>query len=214
MMKQRRVRSPSASGAAAAVPAPAGETTEDDRALGLAIRAARLSRGRSLQRVAEAAGISVGLLSQIERGISSPSVRALRAICGALDVEVQALFGGEDAASAEAPRHILRVHQRRRLNLGGKGLVKDFLTAGNSGALQIMEIVLAPGGSSGLEPYHHVGEEGGVVLAGALELVIDGAVHRLGPGDAFCFESTLPHRFSNVADGETRVLWITTPPVW
>jgi transcriptional regulator with XRE-family HTH domain len=198
----------------ASVPHGTSEASENDRTLGLAVREARHARRLPLKLVADGANISVGLLSQIERGISSPSVRALRSICSVLDLPVHALFGGTQAAVEQEARRIVRVNQRRSVNFGSKGIVKEFLTAHDKGALQIMEIVLEPTGESGGEPYNHEGEEGGVVLEGHLELYIDGSVYRLGEGDAFCFESTLPHKFRNLANGPTRVLWITTPPVW
>lgn len=186
----------------------------EDRNLGLAVRQARQARGLSLKQVADGANISVGLLSQIERGISSPSVRALRAICGVLDLPVQALFGGEDANGSQEAHRIVRANQRRSVDFGSRGMVKEFLTVHDEGALQVMEIALEPGGGSGDDPYNHDGEECGVVLKGRLELYIDGSVYRLSEGDAFHFESALPHKFRNLANGRTRVLWITTPPVW
>ncbi len=186
---------------------------DDDRVLGLAVREARQARGLSLKQVAEGASVSVGLLSQIERGISSPSVRSLRAICAVLDLPVHALFGGQPADDPEA-RRIVRKSRRRVVSFGSKGFVKQFLSAHEGGALQIMEVVLAPDGGSGDRPYNHEGEEGGVVLQGRLELYIDGETYHLDEGDAFSFESMLPHKFRNLVEGTTRVLWITTPPVW
>lgn len=187
---------------------------DDDRALGLAVREARQMRGLSLKQVAEAASVSVGLLSQIERGISSPSVRALRSICTVLSLPVHALFGGQPAPDDPESRRIVRRARRRTVSFGSKGFVKEFLNAHDGGALQIIEVVLAPEGGSGERPYNHEGEEGGVVLEGRLELYVDGDLYQLEKGDAFCFESILPHKFRNLADGTTRVLWITTPPVW
>src|ERR1035437_6724279 len=72
----------------ASVPHGTSEASENDRILGLAVREARHARGLSLKLVADGANISVGLLSQIERGISSPSVRALRSIFSVLDLPV------------------------------------------------------------------------------------------------------------------------------
>lgn len=198
-------------------PTPAADppqNEEDDLSLGLAVRKARQARGLSLKQVADAANVSVGFLSQIERGISSPSVRALRAICAILDVPVLTLLGGNDTDTGLEARRIVRSGQRRRVDFGDKGMVKEFLTVHDQGMLQVMELTLEVNGGSGDDPYNHEGEECGVVLEGRLELYIDGQVYRLGEGDAFHFESASPHKFRNLATGRTRILWITTPPVW
>ncbi|MBL3569959.1 XRE family transcriptional regulator [Rhodovulum sulfidophilum] len=192
---------------------PAG-TVEADLSLGQAVRRARQGRDMSLKQVADGAGISVGLMSQIERGISSPSIRVLRAICGVLDIPVLSLFVWDDRPSEREARMIVRADRRRSVDFGDRGMVKSFLTAHDSGALQVMDIVLQPGGGSGEDAYRHVGEECGLVLVGSLEIWIDGHAFHLNEGDSFHFESVLPHKFRNLSDGRTRVLWITTPPVW
>ncbi|MDS9469924.1 cupin domain-containing protein [Paracoccus sp. MBLB3053] len=188
--------------------------TEDDRSLGLAVRAARKKSGRSLKQVADSAGISVGLLSQIERGISSPSVRVLRAVCVALDIPVLSLFDSGDQRSEREAQIIVRAGRRRSVDFGDRGFMKSFLNAHENGALQVMELVLQEGGGSGEDSYQHEGEECGLVVSGQIELAVDGDVFRLGPGDSFHFQSELPHRFRNLHAGETRVIWVTTPPVW
>lgn len=187
---------------------------DDDHALGLAVREIRRARGLSLKQVADGASISIGLLSQIERGISSPSIRALRGICAMLDVPVHALFESPESLVREDNRRIVRADRRRRLDFGAKAMVKELITPDEEGSLQVMEVILEPGGGSGEEPYDHEGEEVGVVLRGRLELYVDGTTYRLGEGDAFRFESRLPHMFRNAARGITRVLWIVTPPVY
>ncbi|MFC6761611.1 helix-turn-helix domain-containing protein [Sulfitobacter porphyrae] len=73
----------------------------DDTSLGEAVRQARKGRGLSLQIVAEGVGISTGLLSQIERGISSPSIRNLRAICEVIGIPFLSLFADADSADRE-----------------------------------------------------------------------------------------------------------------
>ncbi len=184
-----------------------------DVALGNAIRAARMERRLSLSAVAKSTGISVGLLSQIERGISSPSVRVLRGICKELDVPLDYLIEASDRTQDETGR-IIRVGSRRTVNFGSKKMVKEFLTTSDNSELQLMEIWLEVGGGSGEQPYTHEGEECGVVLEGRMELYVDGARYLLGEGDSFQFDSTLPHKFQNLADSMTRVLWVTTPAVW
>lgn len=188
--------------------------SEDDASLGLAVRIARQRREMSLKQVADGAGISVGLMSQIERGISSPSVRVLRAICAVLEIPVLSLFDRDGQHADREAQMIVRAGRRRSVDFGDRGFVKSFLNAHDGGALQVMELVLAEGGGSGDDAYRHDGEECGLVLSGSFELYVDGDLFRLNPGDAFHFESRLPHKFRNLHPGETRVLWITTPPVW
>lgn len=202
---------PSAENEAKLLSDPMGEM--DDISLGEAVRQARKGRGLSLQTVAEGVGISTGLLSQIERGISSPSIRNLRAICEVIGIPFLSLFAETDGASREAGV-IVREGRRRTVDFGDKGMVKSFLTAHDKGALQVMEIVLDPGGSSGEESYSHEGEECGVVLSGKLELWVEDDRFVLGEGDAFHFESRRPHRFRNLGNDQSRVMWVTTPPVW
>ncbi len=71
-----------------------------------------------------------------------------------------------------------------------------------------------PGSERGGEPYTHKGEEAGVVIQGALELWISGESFILREGDSFSFPSTEPHRYNNVHDGETVVIWAITPPTY
>lgn len=187
---------------------------EADAALGLTIRSFRQKHKLSLQQVAEQTNLSVGLLSQIERGISSPSIRVLRAICSVINLPVHELFTDHMDHNAHEARRIVRKQSRRHINFGSRGMIKEFLTAHDDGSLQVMEIFLEPGGGSGETPYEHEGEECGVILEGQMELFVDGTVHTLSEGDSFHFESTLPHKFRNPSDQKCRVLWATSPPVW
>lgn len=187
---------------------------EADAALGLTIRSSRQKQKLSLQQVSEQTNLSVGLLSQIERGISSPSIRVLRAICGAINLPVHELFTDDLDYNVLEARRIVRKQSRRHINFGSRGMIKEFLTAHDDGTLQVMEIFLEPGGGSGETPYEHEGEECGVVIEGQLELFVDGTVHTLSEGDSFHFESVLAHKFRNPSDEKCRVLWVTSPPVW
>lgn len=116
---------------AAACPAgtePAAGREEDapQDGIGPRLRARRKVRGLSLQLVAARAEVSIGQLSQIERGLSMPSVRSLRAICAALEMPVGWLFDG-DGAGPEDPVVVPR-HRRRVLDLGEKGMIKEMMT--------------------------------------------------------------------------------------
>jgi transcriptional regulator with XRE-family HTH domain len=182
--------------------------------LGFQIRAARKAKKLSLQQVADRSCLSISMLSQIERGVSSPSIRSLRSLCDALEVEPAHFFTNGAAPPATEIGKIVRKENRRTLKLPTKGISKEILTPATTGALELVLVTIEPGGSSGSEPYNHKGEDAGHVLAGALDLYIDEVQHRLRVGDSFRFKSSLPHRFGNPGTRQTKVLWVVTPPFY
>jgi transcriptional regulator with XRE-family HTH domain len=183
-----------------------------DRAVGQRLRDLRQDRGISLVELSKAAGLSIGFLSQIERGISSPSLKALASIADALGLPIAALFGagptGEDPGTV-----VIQAADRATMQLWRSGIVKQLLTpGGQTSALNVYMIVLEPGADTGIEPYAHQGEEAGLVLEGTLGLSVEAETWTLGPGDSFRFESSRPHRFANAGTVEARVVWVNALP--
>ena len=185
---------------------------EEDAAVGAQLRALRRARGLSLQQVADATDLSVGLISQVERGLSSPSVRALRSLADALGVTVGWLFHHGSPPPPEEAGIVLRQRHRRRMEFNGGEVTKELLSPDLDGQLEILVVKVVPGGSSGGVPYTHAGEEGGVVLEGELDLWVEDKLYRLAPGDSFRFLSTRPHHFANPGRVPAKVLWVITPP--
>jgi transcriptional regulator with XRE-family HTH domain len=181
--------------------------------IGTRIRGARLKKKLSLEQVSELTGLSISLISKIEREITAPSVRSLLALIGALDIPLEHLFDQTTDSSQESGL-VVRAGERRRLDFGEKRLVKELLTPQPIGSLELLMVILAPGGSTGDDIFSHNGEEAGMVLTGCLELWVDGQTFLLHPGDSFAFPSVKPHRFRNAAEVETRVLWVNTPPLY
>lgn len=189
---------------------PLAVTAEEpvDRAVGARIRSLRQARGLSLEQLCSAAGLSIGFLSQIERGISSPSLKALASLADALDLPIGALFGVVPSQEGGAGV-VVHVADRSTLQLWRSGIVKQLLTpGGQDAALNVYMVVLEPGADTGIDPYKHQGEEAGLVLEGELKLTVDDETWRLGPGDSFRFESSRPHRFGNSGTVETKVVWV------
>lgn len=186
--------------------------TEQTTALGRELRRLRLNKGLSIHAFAEMADVSAGLLSQIERGISSPSLRTLTKLRHALGVPLGALFEeGERQVLAES--HFIRRREARpKLDLGPHRLIKEMLSPHTASAMQIMILVIPPNGGSGDQPYNDEGEKAGLVLQGFLQLTIDGESFDLREGDSFQFDSMLPHRFRNFHRDAARVLWIIRKP--
>jgi transcriptional regulator with XRE-family HTH domain len=193
----------------------AGEIGADcDQWVGRQVRDLRKARRKSLKQLAEASGLSIGLLSQIERGTSSPSLRSLQAISAALDVSPIWFFNDGRVPPEEERDVVVRRGAGRKLELPHKKLTKELATPDLSGTLQMLIVNLEPQGTTGGETYWHDGEECGYVLEGELELWVGERHFHLGQGDSFRFASELPHRSLNPGTVTTRILWITSPPFY
>lgn len=198
----------------AADPGRAPNSTEDDRWLGLRLRSLRKERKMSIQALADRSGLSTGMLSQIERGLSTPSVKSLRLLAAALTVPIPWFFMAPEVESIAPSPHVVRRGRRRALKLAANGVMKELLTPSGPGVLEIYEIVLQPGCGSGAESYSHPGsEKAGVVVEGALRLWLDNAPTVLETGDSFRFPSHLAHRFDNCGTDLARVIWIVAARV-
>lgn len=182
--------------------------------LGRQVRSLRKAKGMSIQQLAERASLSIGMVSQIERCMASPSIRSLRGISEALGVPISWFFHEAAVADQEELGIIVRRNHRRLLRLPTNGVSKELLTPDLSGELEVLLATIEPGGTSGPELYTHEGEEAGYVIKGALNLWIKDRLYRLEEGDAFRFASTTPHRFENAADSQTQVLWVISPPLY
>ena len=180
-----------------------------DLAVGQRIRDLRHEHGLSLETIADRTDLSIGFLSQIERGLSSPSLRVLATLADVLGVGIAALFGsrpGDPASGGVVTRQL----QRAELTLWRTGISKQLLSpAGTENRLNLFLVHLEPGGNTGDELYTHDGEEAGLVLEGEMTLTVDTETWSLKAGDSFRFASRRPHRFSNPADdAKTVVLWV------
>jgi transcriptional regulator with XRE-family HTH domain len=196
----------------AADPAPAG--TDEDRWLGARLRSARKERKLSIQMLADRSSLSSAMVSQIERGLSTPSIRSLRLLGIALGMPMSWFFGGPPHEESGDSPYVVRRGNRRLLRLTPTGVMKELLTPTTPGLLEMYEICLAAGGTSGPEFYQHAqGEKAGLVVEGVLELFIDNQTQLLNEGDTFRFPSVLPHRFGNPGTTATRLIWVITPPV-
>lgn len=182
----------------------------DRRIDGRPLRRLRNERGLSLREASERTGLSVSFLSALERGMSGASIATLQRLTAAYGTTLQAQFG-----ESGAPRErLVRASERAALRLGDAAVRIEQLARGAT-QLEPQLFVLAPGATSD-GAYAHDGEEFLYLLSGAVTVWVgDTEKHRLTEvGDALTFPSTLPHRWRNDARGETRLLWINTPPTF
>jgi transcriptional regulator with XRE-family HTH domain len=176
--------------------------------LGARIRALRLARGETLRKLAAQAGVTESFLSQVERGVASPSIASVQRIARSLGTSIAELFATDDRAGI-----IVRADDRRRVVYQGLGAVDEFLTRATDGRLQVIMSTIQPGGGTGDEAYtHDSDEEVVVVLEGVLDLWVGQEHYRLETGDAVTHSSRVPHRNTNPGPGVARVLFCITPP--
>lgn len=186
------------------------EPSEAD-SIGMRLREERLKQGMTLGRLSEEAGLSIGALSQVERGLVSPTVRTIYAIAGVLGISPASVIdpiGAQAAAPEDSPFIVRRPVQPKVLDTNG--VTKLLATPVGHPRYKGYVVTIAPGGSSGENSYAHEGEEVGVVIAGSFSLQIEGRIYLLGPGDSFTFPSTLPHRFFNDGGVPAEVIWVNS----
>ena len=189
-------------------PASPGATATVGIDLGARIRSRRRARRATLRELAAEAGVTESFLSQVERGVASPSIASVQRIARALDTSIAELFAADERAGT-----VVRADDRRKIVYQGLGAVDEFLTRGTDGRLQVIYSTIQPGGGTGDEAYtHDSDEEVVVVLEGVLDLWVGPEHYRLETGDAVTHSSRVPHRNSNPGPGVARVLFCITPP--
>jgi len=187
-----------------------------DLVMGERIRALRRERSLSLMEIAQKTGYSVGYLSQIERGLSSPSLRTMVALGEAFGIGLSGLFAsGPSGSGAASDGVVVRAAERGRMDLWRTGIDKAILTPHDEAfGLDLYLMKLAPGGFSGEDFFAHAGEEAGTVIEGTMELNVEGNLWTLEAGDSFRFSSHRPHRYRNPSEtSPAQILWATYTPM-
>ena len=178
--------------------------------IGARLRELRKAKGLTLHDVAQAAGISVSYLSQIERNVSRLPIGVLKSISDALGVHMNWFFQCGGQGPAEERDIVVRATNRQNLSFTGLGITEELLSPNLSGPLEMLISTIQPGADS--EYYSHDGAEAGVVLSGTLDLWVADQHFVLRKGDSFAFPSTERHRCANKATSSLKVLWVITPP--
>ncbi|HEX8066392.1 MAG TPA: XRE family transcriptional regulator [Thermoleophilaceae bacterium] len=191
--------------AVAAAPQP------DPLQVGPRVRALREAMDLSLRDLGERAGVSAPMLSQVERGETSPTLAVAARIAAGLELSLSQLLRLDEAEGVT----VVRRGERRPGGSRARGHDYELLTPPLPGQrAEVSSHALAPGAATGGPddpPMHEPGSrETAVVTAGRLRLVCAGGAHDLGEGDAVTFDADLPHRFENPGRGEARFLAVVT----
>jgi XRE family transcriptional regulator, regulator of sulfur utilization len=174
-------------------------------ALGDRVRSLREAMDLSLRDLAERSEVSAPMLSQVERGETSPTLAVAEKIAAGLELTLSQLLRLDET------KHVVTVRTGDRRTRRRRGHLVEELTPPLPGQrADVSEHTLAPGSATGGPddpPMHEPGSrETAVVLAGTVELFIDGKRHALGEGDSVTFDADLPHHFENNSKAEARLI--------
>jgi len=184
----------------------AAGAAEEPSSIGPRFRKLRLQRGESLATVANAVGVSIGFLSNLERSQSGASIGIMRKLAQYYGLNILDLFNPIDGSGP-----LVRPRDRKSLE-GGPGVHMELLASGKI-TMEPHLFRVAPGAGSG-ESYSHDGEEFLYLVRGRLDIVLAGEESQLRAGDSFYFSSKTQHSWSNPGKSETLILWINTPPTF
>jgi transcriptional regulator with XRE-family HTH domain len=179
------------------------------RQLGAAIRRRRHGRGLTLAALSAGAGVSVSMLSQVERGLLDPSLDSLRNIAEALGTSPFRLLEEEGTVAG-----IVRRGEGRVITSEDGAFRFELLSPSLDGAFEIAVWELAPGHSSTNEPRAHPGEEANLFLQGRARLEIGDEVLELSAGDCITFDPTRPHRVTALGDEVVVCVDVISPPTF
>lgn len=185
---------------------PARSTQTSDARIGNRLRAARTSRGLTLDQAAEAAGLTKSFISRLERDEASPSVASLVALCEVLGIRVGALF---DPPSTS----IVRAGEGRPIQFGGHGVREYLVSPGTQQHLEVIHATIDPAGGGGDELYTlDCDMEFVHVIDGMLTVVIGEEGHDLATGDSMTFPGRTAHTWRNGSRSRRcEVLWVLAP---
>ena len=175
------------------------------------LRALRKARRMTLADLGARLDRSVGWLSQVERGLSDPSVEDLKRLAQAFGVPL-GLFFRHEAPHEREKGVVVRAGRRRLLGSSESGLTEELLSPDLGGSFELVRSEFAPGARLS-QPSLRQTEEAGYVVSGRFDVEIDGTWHELGPGDSFRFRQK-PFRWRNPGIEPAVVIWAISPPVY
>ncbi len=174
------------------------------------LRAVREHRGYTLKVVAQRAGVSESLVSQIERNHVSPAIDTLLALADVLDINLEYLF---EEYRKKKPVHIIRSQARASVN--EHDVIYEELARPDSNSAdsttECYIIKIPAGAHTHHGSFGHIGREIGLVLKGRAKFIYAGTEYTLEAGDSVSFSSGSPHQLQNDGDCTMEAVWFVTP---
>lgn len=175
--------------------------------IGAAMRQRRKAMGKTLVDIAQETGLTIGFISQIERGLSAPSLTSFMRIAGALGTSVEQLL-----SVPEAYQPFQAQDQRQTYSLGDAGRYYEKLGPGFSGALFYPCIIHRPANHVS-ERMQHEGEVFCYLLAGRLRYHLSDQIYEMKAGDSIHHDTRHPHYSEVIGEGGSTELWVSSTPL-
>ena len=176
--------------------------------IGARLQRVRTARNLSQRELARRVGVTNSTISLIEQNKVSPSVSSLKKVLDGIPISLADFFTMDLADTGDSPFYAAGDQPDV-----GNNDIHYYLVGQHRPQRQmcILREVMPPGSDTGAAMIEHEGEEGGVVIAGQVEVTVGSQVRVLGPGEAYYFESRVPHRFRNVGEDEAVIVSANTP---
>lgn len=177
---------------------------------GAIIRRNRKAQNMKLVDLADKTGLSLSFISQIERGLSNPSINSMRKIAVALGIPLTSFF--EDNSPSEGP--IMRKSERKILINAGSRLTYQLLSrsANPNRRMEFLLTRLEMGATSSQTPMAHKGDEAALVLQGVCRLEMGNETYELMEGDSVYITEHTPHKTTNVGNVPLIIVSAISPP--
>ncbi len=179
--------------------------------IGQDLRALRNARKITLDEIAKALGKSVGWVSQVERGLSTPTVDDLHEFARILDVPMSIFFGVPDAPENERGL-IVRASARRAIGERDSGLFEALVSPDLSDDFEVIHSTFLPGAAL-KNSRKRATSEVVYLISGKLDVCIDDQLFHITAGDSFRIKGA-PYRWANPYDDPAFAIWVISPPVY
>ena len=176
--------------------------------LGSRLRAVRKASGMSQRELARRAGVTNATISLIEKNRTSPSVASLKKVLDGLPMTLAEFFSRDMPPQDQVFFSAEELVELTEGDLSFRQVCGD----ARHHRLQVLHERYRPGADTGEAMLSHESEEGGVIVRGRIELTVGDETRMLGPGDAYHFDSRIPHRFRNASDEDCEIISACTPP--
>ena len=177
--------------------------------IGKKLKATRLRNDMTIQELATSSNVSSNMISRIERGLTTPSVEIIVRLANSFGMSIN--YFVEEAEKGSTIVHTKKGQGEPIFFFEDKHQIISLTQGLRDPNFTVFFDTIEPNCGSGDGGMIHSGEEFALVVEGALEFIIDDERFVLEEGDSIVFKASLPHRWRNLHQGKTNVLWVVSP---